>query len=233
MAKYRNNLQLQSDRIFLSEGGMMTDFFFGEETKDVKVPECNIFFNFIRDEKIMNWSLTRERKFMDLCLKENNEFGYVLLAFFTYKARKDDVKKHLNIDEQEWIKMNKDYVQRLDDLRTEYEKLVPNCPPILIQGLLIPKGGHGDAFSLDTKMTCKEAEEYHADQIKVLADETKIDFLLVALVSYSEEGIGICNAAAKVNLPVVMSYTTETDGLLPSGESVKVPTNKNNLFRKI
>ena len=227
MAKYRNNLpNLGTDKIFLGEGGIMTDFFFGAETKDIKVPECNIFFHFIRDEKIMNWEERYFRKFMDLCLKENKEFGYIMMAFFTYKARKQDVKEHLNIDEKEWVQMNKDYIQRLDNLRSEYEKSLPNCPPILIQGLLIPKGGHGDAFSLDKKMTIKEAEEYHTDQIKVLAEETKIDSLLVALVSYSEEAIGICNACAKVNLPVVMSYTTETDGRLPSGESVKVFTNK-------
>ena len=204
----------------------MTDFFFGEETKDIKVGEGNLFFHFIRDEKIMNWCTRYYRKFMDLCLKENSEFGYILIAFYTYKATKENVAQHLNIGETEWIKMNKEYIQRWDDLRTEYETSIPNCPPILIQGLLIPKGGNGDAFSLDTKMTCKEAEEYHTDQIKVLAEETKVDFLLLALLSYSEEGIGVCNAAAKFNLPVVLSYTTDTNGRLKGGESIKVSMHK-------
>ena len=86
--------------------------------------------------------------------------NHILLAFYTYKATKENVKKYLHIDEQEWIKMNKEYIQRWDNLRSEYEASIPNCPPILIQGLLIPKGGNGDAFSLDTKMTCEEAEEY-------------------------------------------------------------------------
>ena len=223
MAKYRNNLpMIGADQIFLGEGGLMTEFFFGEETKNIKLPESNLFFHLIKDENLMDWAERYHRKFMDLCLKENSEFGYILLAFFTFKARKQDVKQDLNIDEEEWIKLNRDYIQRWDVLRTEYEDSIPQCPPILIQGLMCTKGGHGDAYALDNKMTCKEAEEYHTDQIKALAEHTKVDFVFVCLVTYSEEGIGICNAAAKVSLPVVLSYTTETDGRLHGGESIKV-----------
>ena len=69
MAKYRNNLPLlDKDRIYLGEGGIMTDMFFGEETKDVKVPPSNLLFQFIKDEKMMNWANKYYRKFMDLCL---------------------------------------------------------------------------------------------------------------------------------------------------------------------
>merc|ERR1712038_991663 len=106
-----------TDRIFLGEGGLMTEFFFGEETKDIELPESSIFFGLIKDEKMMDWVERYHRKFMDLCLKENNEFGYIMLAFFTYKGRKQEVKKHLNIDEDEWITMNRDFIQRCDDIR--------------------------------------------------------------------------------------------------------------------
>ena len=223
MAKYRNNLpQIGTDRIFLSDGGIMTEFFFSEESKDIETPAENIFLPLSNDNAFQKWMDKFYRKHMDLCLKENKEYGFVLMTFLTYKGRKADMKKHFGIDEEEWKKMYKDYVQYYDDLRTEYEKSIPNCPPIVIEGLLIPKGGHGDAFSLDTKMTIKEAEEYHGSTIKVFAEETKVDFILVPLVTYSEEAIGILNAAAKFDLPVVISYTTEVNGDLISGEKVKV-----------
>ena len=202
----------------------MTTFFFSEETKDMEVPKNNIFFPLIKDAMFMNWMDKFYREHMDVCFKENKDFGYILLAFFTYKARKEDVKKIFDIDEHEWTKMNKDYIQYYVDLRTEYEASIPNCPPIVIQGLIVPKGGRGDAFSLDTKMTIKEAEEYHASQIKVFAEETKVDCALVVLVTYSEEAIGILNVAAKFNFPIVISYTTEVDGRLKGGETVKVLT---------
>ena len=60
------------------------------------------------------------------------------------------------------------------------------------------------------------------DQIKVIAEETKSDFLLPVLISYSNEAIGICNVAARYQLPVVICFTTGTDGCLASGESIKV-----------
>ena len=225
MAKYRDTFpEIGTGRIFLSDGGIMTEFFFSDETKNMVVPNNNIFFPLMEDSTFMNWMDKFYKKYMDLCLKENKEFGFILISFLTYKARKEDVKKQFDIDEQEWTKMYKDYIQYYVDLRTEYEASISNCPPIVIQGLIVPKGGRGDAFSLDTKMTIKEAEEYHASQIKVFAEETKVDCALVVLVTYSEEAIGILNVAAKFNFPIVISYTTEVDGRLKGGETVKVCT---------
>ena len=223
MAKYRKQLpQLESDQVFLGEGGMMTEFFFGEETKTIEVGEGNLFFHLLNNKKVMDWCERYHRKFMDICLKENDEFGYILIAFWTYKATQENVKRFLDIDEDQWIQMNKDYVQRLDNLRTEYESMVTNCAPIVIQGLLIAKGGNGDAFSLDSKMTSQEAEEYHDGQIRMFANKTKVDFISIFLISYSEEAIGVCNSAAKYELPVVISFTTNIDGSLKGGESIKV-----------
>ena len=223
MAKFRANLPLlNNDQIYFGEGGTMTSFFFGEETKDIKVPHGNILLHFVKDKRVMKWEENYYRKFMDLCLKENDEFGFILFGFFQYKGRRQEMKEMLGIEEEEWIKLNKDYIQRLVDLRSEYETLVPNCPPIPIASLIAPKGEKGDAFSLETKMTIKEAEEYHHDQIKVIAEETKSDFLFPVLISYSEEAIGICNVAARYQLPVVICFTTGTDGSLASGESIQV-----------
>lgn len=223
MAKYRNNLPLlDKDRIYLGEGGIMTDMFFGEETKDVKVPPSNLLFQFIKDEKMMNWANKYYRKFMDLCLKENTEFGFVIFAFFQYKARRQEVKKILDIDEDEWINMNREYIQNWVDLRAEYETTIPNCPPIPIAGLVVPKGDEGEHYALCKKMTIEEAENYHEDQIKMMSQETKVDFLFAALVTYSEEAIGMCNVAAKYGLPVIISFTCKTDARLYGGETIKV-----------
>ena len=223
MAKYRDTFpEIGTGRIFLSDGGIMTEFFFSDETKNMVVPNNNIFFPLMEDSTFMNWMDKFYKKYMDLCLKENKEFGFILISFLTYKARKEDIKTQFDIDEQRWIQMNKVHIQYLVNLRTEYETSIPNCPPILVSGLIIPKGGHGDAFSLDTKMSIKESEEYHTSQIKVFTEDTKVDFVMVALVTYSEEAIGILNMAAGFKLPVVISYTTEVDGRLPSGETVKV-----------
>ena len=39
-------------------------------------------------------------------------------------------------------------------------------------------------------------------------------------MTYAEEAIGVVEAASAVDLPVVVSFTVETDGRLPSGQEL-------------
>jgi S-methylmethionine-dependent homocysteine/selenocysteine methylase len=64
-------------------------------------------------------------------------------------------------------------------------------------------------------MTAGEAEAYHAVQIAAL---TGADTLTALTLTYADEAIGIVRAAREAALPVVVSFTVETDGRLPSGE---------------
>ncbi len=68
-------------------------------------------------------------------------------------------------------------------------------------------------------MNIKMAEEYHSFQISTLAD-TNADLVSAMTMNYNEEAIGIVNASKKSNIPVVISFTVETNGKLPSGESL-------------
>ena len=69
-------------------------------------------------------------------------------------------------------------------------------------------------------MTAEQAEEYHSSQIKVVSN-TNADLVSALTINYNDEALGIVNAAMKHNIPVVISYTLETDGNLPSGQSLK------------
>ena len=69
-------------------------------------------------------------------------------------------------------------------------------------------------------MTEEEAELYHSQQISVLA-ETNADMLASLTLNYAEEAIGVVRAAVKYGLPVVISFTVEIDGKLPSGQTLK------------
>ena len=39
-------------------------------------------------------------------------------------------------------------------------------------------------------------------------------------MTYAEEAVGIARAAAAIGVPVVISFTAETDGRLPSGQTL-------------
>jgi homocysteine S-methyltransferase len=65
-------------------------------------------------------------------------------------------------------------------------------------------------------MEADEAAAYHSFQIGCLAD-SPVDVVTAMTICYAEEAIGITRAAKDVDLPVVISFTLETDGRLPSG----------------
>ncbi|PZQ99541.1 MAG: homocysteine S-methyltransferase [Cereibacter sphaeroides] len=95
-----------------------------------------------------------------------------------------------------------------ESLRDEYPDV-----PILIEGVL---GPHGDAYAPDRVLTAEEARDYHRPQIRVLA-EAGVDFIGAYTLSSTGEAIGIAEAAREVQIPVLLSFTVETDGRLVSG----------------
>jgi S-methylmethionine-dependent homocysteine/selenocysteine methylase len=87
---------------------------------------------------------------------------------------------------------------------------------VLVNGVLGPRG---DGYVVGERMTGDEAGEYHAWQIRVLR-EAGAERITAMTLSYPEEAIGIVSAAAASGLPVVAGFTVETDGRLPSGDSI-------------
>jgi S-methylmethionine-dependent homocysteine/selenocysteine methylase len=65
-----------------------------------------------------------------------------------------------------------------------------------------------------------EAKEYHKRQI-ISFKKAKANFASALTINYSDEGLGIAQVAKEQNLPVVISFTVETNGKLPSGEQLK------------
>ena len=68
-------------------------------------------------------------------------------------------------------------------------------------------------------MTIDEARAYHAVQIETFA-QTDADMVTAFTMNYVEEAIGVARAAKDSNMPVAISFTLETDGRLPSGDSL-------------
>jgi homocysteine S-methyltransferase len=89
-----------------------------------------------------------------------------------------------------------------------------NPKPILLNGTIGPRG---DAYAPEAEVAAHEAEEYHAKQISWLA-ETDVDMVTALTFTQSDEAIGVVRAAKSAGLPVVVSFTVETDGKLPTGQ---------------
>ena len=87
---------------------------------------------------------------------------------------------------------------------------------ILVNGVI---GPHGDAYAPEQVLTADQAQAYHDRQVRVLATEG-VDLISAMTISSTGEAIGIARAARAAGIPVVLSFTVETDGRLISGQTL-------------
>ena len=132
----------------------------------------------------------------------------IVLDTPTWRANRDWGAK-LGYDEAALADVNRRAVTLLRALRR------PD-PPVLISGCVGPRG---DGYVVGDAMDAAEAERYHEAQIAVLAEEG-VDLVSALTLTYVDEAIGVVRAAALHGVPVVISFTVETDGRLPSGQAL-------------
>ncbi len=88
--------------------------------------------------------------------------------------------------------------------------------PIVLNGVVGPRG---DGYVVGETMTRDEAASYHSLQAQAFAD-AGAQMMTAVTMTYAAEAIGVVDAATSVGLPVVVSFTVETDGRLPSEQDL-------------
>jgi S-methylmethionine-dependent homocysteine/selenocysteine methylase len=106
--------------------------------------------------------------------------------------------------------MNRKAIALMEEIRESYA----DGAPMVISGCVGPQD---DAYNPRAISTADEAQAYHSTQIAVFA-ETAADMVSAMTLTYAAEAVGITRAATDAGLPVVISFTVETDGRLPSGQ---------------
>ncbi|MDP2247424.1 MAG: homocysteine S-methyltransferase family protein, partial [Nitrosomonadales bacterium] len=101
----------------------------------------------------------------------------------------------------------------LEDIRSELET---DHTPIVISGCIGPRG---DGYIPDMAMSAQDAKNYHCAQVETFAG-TAADLVTAITMNYAEEAVGIALAAQQTKMPVVISFTVETDGNLPTGQTL-------------
>src|SRR5262245_11238361 len=87
---------------------------------------------------------------------------------------------------------------------------------VVISGCVGPRG---DGYDPGSSMEAEEAADYHAAQIASFAANAA-DMVSAITMTNASEAIGIAHAAHAAGLPVALSFTVETDGRLPTGQSL-------------
>ena len=80
-------------------------------------------------------------------------------------------------------------------------------------------GPRGDGYVVGETMSSDEAASYHSLQANAFA-AAGAQLMTAVTMTYAEEAIGVVEAATAADLPVVVSFTVETDGRLPSGQGL-------------
>ena len=205
-AKYRGCLPQCLNRMFLTDGGMETTLIYHE---GIDLP-CFAAFTLLNTSEGTERLRTYYERYVTMARRAG--LGFVLESP-TWRANADWGAK-LGYSRVELAKANRQAVELMLEIREQFE--APRTP-IVISGNIGPRG---DGYDPNRIMTISEAQAYHAQQIAVFR-KTPVDLVSAFTLNYVNEAIGIALAARAATMPVVLSFTLETDGRLPTGETLK------------
>ena len=205
--RYRHHLpQLEADRPFLADGGLETTLIFH---RGIDLP-CFAAFDLLKDDA----GRKELRAYFDAYAAIAREQGVgLVLDTATWRANPDWARE-LGYDADDLDAANRRAVALADEIRAANAN---ETTPIVLNGVVGPRD---DGYSPSALMTAAEAERYHAAQIRSFA-QTAADMATAVTMTYPEEAIGIVKAARAAELPVAISFTVETDGRLPNGQSLE------------
>lgn len=194
----------QLDRPFITDAGLETDILFN---KGIDLPHFASIVLLQTDEgrrALQDYF----RGFLDLA----GRMGCgIILESATWRASPDWAGP-LGLTGTELDQLNRDAVKLLLRLMNEHRVAVPD---IVISGCIGPRG---DGYDPGRIMTVAEAEDYHSHQAEVLAS-AGVDMLSAITMTNIPEAIGIAHASRSL-APVAISFTVETDGRLPTGDTL-------------
>ena len=205
MSKYRNRLPQLDGPIFLTDGGLETTLVFHEK---IDLPYFAAFDLLRTSEGEHTLRAYFER--YDGVAREQRR-GLVLETP-TWRAS-PDWGARLGYDAAQLAAANRRSVELLAELRSGIES---RETPLVISGNLGPRG---DGYRADARMTPGQARDYHRGQVETFADSAA-DMVAAFTMTHTGEAIGIVLAAREAGMPVAIAFTTETDGRLPSGETL-------------
>jgi S-methylmethionine-dependent homocysteine/selenocysteine methylase len=206
MARYRHHLPQLSGSLFLTDGGIETTLIFHE---GLTLPYFAAFDLLKHDEGIA--ALQKYfRTYADIARR----YGVgCILESATWRASPDWGTK-LGYSSTALATLNRKAITVLQEIRDAYEH---DTTPIVISGCIGPRG---DGYNPAALMTEEAAERYHTMQAQTFRD-TEADLVTAITMTYAAEAIGLTRAAQAADMPVVISFTVETNGRLPTGQTLQ------------
>jgi homocysteine S-methyltransferase len=203
---YRNALPQLGGEVFLTDSGLETDLIFNE---GFDLPE---FASFVLVDDARGTAALEAyfRRHVDIAVQHSCG---VILEAPTWRASRDWGAR-IGYPAAELRRVNESAVELLAGVRGQYRDAASS--PVVVSGCIGPRA---DAYHPAECMGKDEAEDYHTEQVEILA-AAEVDLVHAMTITYAAEAIGIARAAAGAGVPAAISFTTETDGRLPDGTTL-------------
>ena len=196
---------LKNDRPFLTDGGFETWLFFQQ---GFEAPEFAAIM-LMENENAQRAMRSYFEEFFKMA--ESAKTGFVLDTNTWRGCTK--WADSLGVSQEDLLTLSKKAVTFASNLKAEWQHRVS---PILVNGVIGPSG---DGYSPDQTPDPVTAEKLHTPQMKIFA-ESEVDMVSALTITNIDEAIGITNAAKLFNLPIVISFTVEINGCIPTGQSL-------------
>jgi S-methylmethionine-dependent homocysteine/selenocysteine methylase len=205
MSTHRHDLPNTHGEIFLTDGGIETTLIFDD---GLDLPDFAAF-DLLRTEVGRRHLVAYFRTYASLAAG----FGVgLVLETPTWRASADWGAR-LGYSPDDVRQTNRDAVALVAAVRSEFET---PATPVVVSGCIGPRG---DGYDPGELMTVDQARQYHELQAETFAG-TVADMIDAITITNTPEAIGIVKAARDAKMPVVISFTVETDGHLPTGQKL-------------
>lgn len=204
-ANAKRSLPHIDGRTYLTDGGFETTLIF-HEGWNLPIGEAFVLLESEKGRKAIRDYFDR---YLPMAVKHGTGF---ILESPTWRANPDWAAK-ASYDRDRLAELNRAGIALMREVRTKYE--TPRTP-IIISGNIGPRG---DGYDPGALMSVSEASAYHAWQIGIFREEN-VDCVSAFTMTNVNEAIGVTLAAKQVAVPCVISFTLETDGRLPTGETL-------------
>lgn len=206
MTAYRNALPQLGGELFLTDGGLETTLIFhdGFELPDFAA------FPLLKSPSGAAALRSYFHAYADIATRYRTG---LILESVTWRASADWGAR-LGYSPEELAEANRQAIALLEDVRNQVENTQTK---LVISGCIEPRG---DGYVPTQTMSAHAAEEYHTAQIETFA-QTAADMVCALTINYVEEAIGITRAAQRAGMPVAVSFTVETDGRRPTGQTLQ------------
>jgi S-methylmethionine-dependent homocysteine/selenocysteine methylase len=196
---YRDHLPQLDGQTFLTDGGIETVLIFDE---GLELPSFAAF-DLLKDDSGTDALRRYYAPYVELAASRG--LGFVAESP-TWRAS-TRWGNELGYGRIALARFNERAIALMEELRSDH-------PLVVISGCI---GSCDDGYDPKELRSTDEAQAYHSTQIETFAD-TAADLVTAMTMTYAEEAVGIARAARQAGLPVVISFTLETDGRLPSGQ---------------